>query len=96
MELKDTIIFIRLKEPINFNSPRDLTFYKCKLGNIEIKDIIRFEIGDAPVCQYNAGQQHGGDFPCWGCSLKKCHFHDTVALLESEVQTKEVFVKIRY
>ena len=39
------------------------------LGDIYIHDIIRFFHGDGPACQLEAGQQKGGDFPCWICPV---------------------------
>ena len=45
------------------------TKYPTKIGDICIQDIIRFFHGDGPACQLEAGQQKGGDFPCWVCPI---------------------------
>ena len=45
------------------------TKYPTKIGDICIQDIIHFFHGDGPACQLDAGQQKGGDFPCWVCPI---------------------------
>ena len=37
--------------------------------NVELYDIVRFFHGDGPACQLEAGQQKGGDYPCWSCPV---------------------------
>ena len=43
-----------------------------------IKDKMRLFKGDGPVAQFEAGQQKGGNFPCWGCSIHKSRISDFV------------------
>ena len=45
------------------------TKFPTKIGDICIQDIIRFFHGNGPACQLEAGQQKGGDFPCWVCPI---------------------------
>ena len=50
------------------NKDHQMTRYPTKiLGEIYLHDIIRFLHGDGPACELEAGQQKGGDFPCWIC-----------------------------
>ena len=39
------------------------------VSGVDLYDIIRCFHGDGPACQLEAGQQKGGDFPCWICSV---------------------------
>ena len=43
-----------------------------------IKDKMRLFKGDGPAAQFEAGQQKGGKFPCWGCSIHKSRISDFV------------------
>ena len=43
-----------------------------------IKDQMRLFKGDGPAAQFEAGQQKGGNFPCWGCSIHKSRISDFV------------------
>ena len=43
-----------------------------------IKDKMRLFKGDVPAAQFEAGQQKGGNFPCWGCSIHKSRISDFV------------------
>ena len=69
---------------------RDLLRHKCSFRGITINDTIRFEVGDGPVCQFEAGQQKGGNFACWGCPMHKNDYTDTVKVLEAQTESKEV------
>ena len=52
------------------NKDHQMTRYPTKIsGEIYLHDIIRFFHGDGPACQLEAGQQKGGDSPCWTCSV---------------------------
>ena len=43
---------------------------------ISIYDEMRFFKGDGPAAQLEAGQQKGGDFPCWQCPVNAKRFND--------------------
>ncbi|XP_065678700.1 uncharacterized protein LOC136093585 [Hydra vulgaris] len=43
----------------------------------KINDIMRFFHGDAPACQFEIGQQKGGDYPCCACPININRSYDT-------------------
>ena len=44
--------------------------------NIELNDIMKFFHGDGPACEFEAGQQKGGDHPCWVCPINMTMSND--------------------
>ena len=49
------------------------------IDDIPIKDKLRFFKGDGPAAQFEAGQQKGGNYKCWGCSVHKNNSYDYAA-----------------
>ena len=49
------------------------------IHGIPISDSMRFFKGDGPACQFEAGQQKGGHYKCWGCSVNVNNSHDFVS-----------------
>ena len=45
---------------------------------VPIQDKMRLFKGDGPAAQFEAGQQKGGNFPCWGCSIHRSRISDYV------------------
>ena len=43
---------------------------------VPIKDKMRLFKGDGPAAQFEGGQQKGGNFPCWACSIHKSRISD--------------------
>ena len=38
-------------------------------NGIEVYDVMRFFKGDGPSCQFESGQQKGGNYFCWACGI---------------------------
>ena len=71
------------------------TKYPTKIGDIYIHDIIRFFHGDGPACQLEAGQQKGGDFPCWVCPININLSNDVAHVLHQPIMgVKERIQKV--
>ena len=48
--------------------------YPTMVSGVELYDVVRCFHGDGPTSQLEAGQQKGGDSPCWVCpvNINRC------------------------
>ena len=42
-------------------------------------------LGDGPACQFEAGHQKGGHFPCWFCNAKATRWDDLTYMLNANI-----------
>ena len=53
----------RMEDVLELNAP--IVFD----NSVEVYDIMRFFKGDEPSCQFESGQQRGGNYFCWICGI---------------------------
>ena len=57
----------RIGDIMNLKYPRKSS------NNVEVNDVLRFFKGDSPACQFEVGQQKGGNFFCIVCPVHANH-----------------------
>ena len=68
-EVEKPVMYLLARYPVDAEDMIDLSNSLTVRDDINIYDKCCFFKGDGPACQHKAGQQKGGHFFCWSCSL---------------------------
>ena len=99
IEKPELYLFPSNKQQMSYSDTRNedikTTKYPTQIGDICVHDIIRFFHGDGPACQFKAGQQKGGDFPCRACPINTNSSNDVAHVLYQPIMgVKERIQKV--